>query len=120
MALLKKATGKQLIDDSLLDSDSDFTDSDDDDKFKQLRKGNEADYDIDKRIMARYGTNVDQKKSLTNYYIKFAIILVILILIPSEIVLRNIIFKTEVLAIRNYQQVIANLGRDVETAFRWF
>lgn len=120
MALLKKQKGTGKIPDDLFDSDSDLSSDDEDDRFAELRKGNEDNYDIDKRVMARYGTNVDQKKSLTNYYIKFAAILAIIILIPTEIVLRNEIFDSELLAIKNYQQIIDNLGADFANFFKWF
>ena len=119
MAALRKATGKTEIDDELLDTDSDFSDEDDD-RLAQLRKGNEDTYNIDQRVMVRYGTNVDQKKSLTNYYIKFLGLLVVLILIPAEIVLRNRIFETELLAIQNYQRIIDDLGPGARNFFTWF
>lgn len=118
MATLRKATNKSFLEDDEFESDEEY--SDDEYSMAHLHKGNEETYDIDKRIMARYGTNVDQKKSLTNYYIKFIGVLVVLILIPAEIVLRNKIFEVELLAINSYQTIIRELGSGAEDFFKYF
>jgi hypothetical protein len=118
MATLRKTTEKSFVEDDELDSDEEY--SEEEFSMAHLHKGNEETYDIDKRIMARYGTNVDQKKSLTNYYIKFIGVLIVLILIPAEIVLRNKIFEVELLAINSYQTIIRELGKGTEDFFKWF
>lgn len=115
---VKRAT-KIAVNDVLSDDD-DYSDADSDDQLAALRKDDENTYDINQRVMARYGTNVDQKKSLTNYYIKFLGLLVGLIIIPAEIVLRDQIFNSELSAIKSYQIIVDELGQDAENFFTWF
>jgi hypothetical protein len=104
--------------DAASSSDSDFSSDDEDNPFSALRKGDEEDYDIDKRVLARYGTDVNRKQSLTNYYIKVIGMISVLILIPSEIVLRSTIFEVEISAIKSYQEIISSTGAD--NFFKWF
>jgi hypothetical protein len=117
MASLRRLTAKKEIEQDI-DLDADL--SDEEDEMAVLHHGSEATYDIDKRIMVRYGTNVDQKKSLTNYYIKFIGALIVLILIPAEIVLRNKIIEVELLAIESYQGIVRDFGSGAEQFFKWF
>lgn len=103
-----------------IDFESELSDEEEDDNLAALRRENEDSYNIDKRVMVRYGTNVDQKKSLTNYYIKFIGILAALIIIPTEIVVRNKVFESELLAIQSYQKIVEDLGNSAQTFFKWF
>lgn len=117
MASLRKNKTVIRTEDLSLSSDSDF-DSDEDNPFGALHKGDEQNYNLDQRVMARYGTNVQHKKSLTNYYIQIIGFVAVLIFIPSEIVLRNTIFESERSAIKSYQEIINSI--DADTFFKQF
>lgn len=57
---------------------------------------------------------------MTNYYIKFAGILIALILIPTEIVIRNNVFELELKGIRKFQTFIDDFGHSFQRFFFWF
>lgn len=123
MAMLRKATNKNQELSEIIGSDDSFSESsDEDDPLGKLRNDNEDKYNLNQRVMARYGTGVDHKKSLTNYYIKFTGVLIVLILIPTEIVIRNTIFDLELDSIVRVQSRIRGTG-DSSTLwdfFDWF
>lgn len=105
----------------IIDSEDSFSESsDEDDPLGKLRNDKEEKYNLNQRIMARYGTDVDNKKSLTNYYIKFTGVLIVLILIPTEIVIRNTIFDLELNAIVETQAFIRSGGETFFDFFDWF
>ena len=61
MALLRRGTEKKPRIEDIFDSDSDISDEEGDDHLSQLRKDNEDKYNLNQRVMVRYGTDVDQK-----------------------------------------------------------
>lgn len=61
MAALRKATGRRSGLEDILDSDSDLSEDEGSDHLAQMRKDNENKYNLNQRVMARYGTDVDSK-----------------------------------------------------------
>ncbi len=121
MAMIRKATTKvaELSDD--FDAEDSFSESsDEDDPLGKLRNDNEEKYNLNQRVMARYGTDVDNKKSLANYYIKFTGVVIVLVLITTEIVIRNSIFDLELDGIVQMQTFIRELGENTFLFFDWF
>lgn len=122
MANLNKYNTDNLdMDDEDSFESEDFSSDEDDDRFAALRNVKEGDYNLKQRKMQRYGTKIDtdKKQSMAGYYIKIVgMLIIILIVIPAEIVLRNSIFESELPAIKSYQQIIGDTSnKDLFEAF---
>lgn len=87
----------------LAESSSDSSSSSDDDYDRSTEQGSGA----VKRSMMRYGKPITQNTMKVSYYIRIIAFSAALIAIPTELVLRNIVFDGEHPMIVNFQNTFS-------------